>query len=64
MLTGDQTIWSNILELLDEIEENPVHVRIFDSRGEEVTEDQISHGIYLYRFEKGDAIWTEKRLIP
>ena len=63
MLTGDQTIWSNILEILDEIEENPVHVRIFDSRGEEVTEDQISHGIYLYRFEQGDAIWTEKRLI-
>ena len=64
MLTGDQTIWSNILEILDEIEENPVHVRIFDSRGEEVTEDQISHGIYLYRFEQGDAIWTEKRMIP
>ena len=63
MLTGDQTIWSNILEILDEIEENPVHVRIFDSRGEEVTEDQISHGIYLYRYEQGDAIWTEKRLI-
>ena len=64
MLTGDQTIWSNILEILDEIEEDPVHVRIFDSRGEEVTEDQISHGIYLYRFEQGDAIWTEKRMIP
>ena len=64
MLTGDQTIWSNILEILDEIEEDPVHVRIFDSRGEEVTEDQISHGIYLYRFEQGAAIWTEKRMIP
>ena len=64
MLTGDQTIWSNILEILDEIEKNPVHVRIFDSRGEEVTEDQISHGIYLYRFERGNSIRTEKRLIP
>ena len=64
MLTGDQTIWSNILEILDEIEETPLHVRIFNSRGEEVTEDQISHGIYLYRFEQGNSIWTEKRLIP
>ena len=64
MLTGDQIIWSNILEILDEIEENPVQVRIFDSRGEEVTEDQISHGIYLYRFEQGNSIRTEKRLIP
>ena len=64
MLTGDQIIWSNILEILDEIEENPVQVHIFDSRGEEVTEDQISHGIYLYRFEQGNSIRTEKRLIP
>ena len=63
-LTGDQIIWSNILEILDEIEETPLHVRIFNSRGEEVTEDQISHGIYLYRFEQGNSIWTEKRLIP
>ena len=64
VLTEDQTIWSNILELLDEIEENPTLVRIYNSRGEEVTEDQISHGIYLYRFEQGNSIWTEKRLIP
>ena len=63
MLTGDQTIWSNILELLDEIEETPLHVRIFNSRGEEVTEEQVTHGVYLYRYEQGDAIWTEKRLI-
>ncbi len=63
MLTGDQTIWSNILEILDEIEETPLHVRIFNSRGEEVTEEQVTHGVYLYRYEQGDAIWTEKRLI-
>ena len=62
-LTGDQIIWSNILEILDEIEETPLHVRIFNSRGEEVTEEQVTHGVYLYRFEQGDAIWTEKRLI-
>ena len=63
MLTGDQIIWSNILEILDEIEETPLHVRIFNSRGEEVTEEQVTHGVYLYRYEQGDAIWTEKRLI-
>ena len=63
-LTGDQIIWSNILELLDEIEEIPIHVHIYNGRGEEVTEEQITRGVYLYRFEQGDAIWTEKRLIP
>ena len=56
-LSGDQIIWSNILELLEETEETPLNVHIYNSRGEEVTED------YLYRFEQGDVIWTEKRLI-
>ena len=63
-LSGDQIIWSNILEILDEIEEKPIQMRIYNSRGEEVTEDQVTHGVYLYRYEQGDAIWTEKRLIP
>ena len=62
-LSGDQIIWSNILELLDEIEEIPIQVHIYNGRGEEVTEEQVTHGVYLYRFEQGDAIWTEKRLI-
>ena len=63
VLDGEETIWSNILEILDSIEEIPVRVRIYNSRGEEVPESQVSHGFYLYRFEQGEHIWTQKRLI-
>ena len=54
----------NIIELFDSIEEIPVNVRIFNSRGEQVSESQVSHGIYLYRYEQGPRVWTEKRFIP
>lgn len=63
-LDGEQIIWSNILEISDSIEEIPARVHVYDSHGAEVREDQITHGIYLYRFEKGGTIWTEKRMIP
>ena len=63
-LTGDQIIWSNILEIVDSIEEIPVQVRIYNSHGEEVQENQVTHGVYLYHYRQGDRIWTEKRLIP
>ena len=63
-IDGEQTIWSNIIELFDSIEENPVNVRIFNCRGEQVSESQVSHGIYLYRYEQGPRVWTEKRFIP
>ena len=63
-LDGEQIIWSNIVEISDSIEEIPARVHIYDSHGAEVREDQITHGIYLYRFEKGGTIWTEKRMIP
>ena len=64
VLDHEEIIWSNILEIADSIEEIPVRVRIYNSRGEEVPKSQVSHGFYLYRFEQGERIWTEKRLIP
>ena len=62
-LDNEEIIWSNILEISDSIEEIPVRVRVYNSRGEEITESQATHGIYLYRFEQGDHIWTQKRMI-
>jgi hypothetical protein len=29
-----------------------------------VREDQVTHGMYLYRYTQGERTWTEKRLIP
>ena len=65
-LDDNRIIWSNILDInIEHAEvEQLVHVRIFNSHGIPVREDQLTRGIYLYRYEKGDTIWTEKRLVP
>lgn len=64
-LDGNQTIWSNILEInTEQAAPLPVHVRIYNSHGMPVAEDQVTHGIYLYRYEQGNHEWTEKRFIP
>ena len=64
-LDGNQTIWSNILEInTEQAAPMPVHVRIYNSHGMPVAEDQVTHGIYLYRYEQGNHVWTEKRFIP
>ena len=64
-LDNDQTIWSNILEInLTEPVEQQIQIYIYDSRGMPVREDQVTHGIYLYRYEQGEQVWTEKKLIP
>lgn len=63
-LDDNQTIWSNILEINAEQMAQPIQVYIYDSRGMSVRENQITHGIYLYRYEQGDRVWTEKKLIP
>ena len=62
-LEDRQVIWSNILEIGELKTELPVHVRIYDSHGTPVQENQVTHGVYLYRYEQGDQKWTEKRLI-
>ena len=63
-MDNGQTIWSNILEIGKPQVEEPIRVRIYDSHGVPVQEGQVSHGVYLYRYEQGDRKWTEKKLIP
>ena len=63
-MDNGQTIWSNILEIGETQVEEPIRVRIYDSHGVPVQENQLSHGVYLYRYEQGDRKWTKKRLIP
>ncbi len=63
-MDNGQMIWSNILEIGETQAEEPIRVRIYDSHGVPVQENQVSHGVYLYRYEQGDRKWTEKRLIP
>ena len=63
-LDDSRVIWSNIIELSEAKEEQTVHVRVYNSSGLLVTETQLTRGIYLFRYEQGDRVWTEKRLIP
>lgn len=62
-LDGGEDIWSNILEIVHPEEEEPLHVRIYDSRGREVREECMHQGVYLFHYQQGDRSWTEKRLI-
>ena len=62
-IDNEEIIWSNILEIVSSTEETPIRVRIYNSCGEQVSEEQMTHGIYLYRYQQGTRIWTEKRMI-
>ena len=63
-LDGDEDICSNILEInIEQHAEQPIQVRIFNSHGMPVSENQITRGIYLIRYEQGDKQWTEKKLV-
>lgn len=57
-------VWSNILEIGESQPVQPVTKRIFTLQGREVTEERMTRGIYLIRYEQGDKVWTEKKLIP
>ncbi len=65
-LDNNQTIWSNILEINVQrpTTNDQLQVQIFNCHGQPVREDQLTRGIYLYRYQQGDTVWTEKRLIP
>ncbi len=65
-LDNNQTIWSNILEINVQrpTTNDQLQVHIFNCHGLPVREDQLTRGIYLYRYQQGDTVWTEKRLIP
>jgi hypothetical protein len=65
-LDNNQTIWSNILEINVQrpTTNDQLQVQIFNCHGQPVREDHLTRGIYLYRYQQGDTVWTEKRLIP
>ena len=73
-LDGDEEVCSNIIELLDEIEEiQPASMRLYNSNGrllkEWETEDVdetllLPQGIYFLRIEQGKEVLTRKIYIP
>ena len=59
----DEYIWSNFLEILDTPAPAPVTKRIYNSSGMIVNEDRMTRGVYLIRYQQGDKVWTEKKVI-
>ena len=64
-------VWSNILDISDTPESQPIHVRVYNSNGILLYEEDIQGdgyapvlpaGIYFIRYERGDEVWTEKRV--
>lgn len=62
-LDGGETIWSNIIELLDTQEPLPVVKRIYNSQGMLVGEEQMTRGVYLIYYQQGENYWTEKKIV-
>ena len=61
-LNDGRSIWSNIIEIEDP-EDAPARVQIYNSQGMPVSEGQMTRGVYLYRYEKGKEVWTEKKIV-
>ena len=62
-LDDGRSIWSNIIEIKAK-DDVPTRVQIYNSQGMPVSEEQLSQGVYLYRYERGDEVWIEKKWIP
>ena len=61
-LNDGRSIWSNIIEI-EGPEDAPTRVQIYNSQGMPVSEGQMTRGVYLYRYEKGEERWTEKKIV-
>ena len=61
-LSDGRSIWSNIIEI-EGPEDAPTRVQIYNSQGMPVSEGQMTRGVYLYRYEKGEERWTEKKIV-
>ena len=61
-LDDGRSIWSNIIEI-EGPEDAPARVQIYNSQGMPVSEGQMTRGVNLYRYVKGEEVWTEKKIV-
>ena len=59
----DEYIWSNVLEIGEVENPHPVQVRIYDSHGFLMPNENLPQGIYLILYQQGDKFRTEKKYI-
>lgn len=56
-------IWSNIIDIRDTREPQPVIMRIYNSNGMPVREDHLTRGVYIIHYQQGDRVWTTKKIV-
>ena len=59
----DDFIWSNVLEILDTPVPAPITKRVYNSSGVLVNEERLTRGIYVVRYQQGERVWTEKKVV-
>ena len=62
-MNEDTYAWSNIITITDTPEPQPVIMHIYNSNGMPVTEQRLTPGIYIYHYQQGDRVWTQKKII-
>ena len=62
-MNDDSYAWSNIITITDTPEPQPVIMHIYNSNGMPVTEQRLTPGIYIYHYQQGDHVWTQKKII-
>jgi hypothetical protein len=62
-MNDDTYAWSNIITITDTPEPQPVIMHIYNSNGMPVTEQRLTPGIYIYHYQQGDHVWTQKKII-
>ena len=62
-LDSDEEVWSTILTIAA-AQPQPIRMFIYNAYGLPVREDEMTRGVYMIRYEQGDRIWTEKRIVP
>lgn len=62
-LDSGEEVWSTILTIAA-AQPQPVRMFIYNAFGLPIREDEMTRGVYLIRYEQGDRIWTEKRIVP
>ena len=55
--------WSHVISIMDTPEPQPVSMRIFNSNGMPVSGDRLTRGIYIIRYQQGDRVWTQKKIV-
>ena len=62
-LDNGQTIRSNIISILDTQDQQPLHLQVYPQSHRRAFRVH-RRGEGAFRYEQGEKVWTEKRMVP